>query len=65
MWIALSRKKWGTYVNLRYDGKTFSLGKLPEYDPTGLLDLVLDARKRTRSVTILKALRDADKSLRY
>lgn len=66
MWIGFSRRKQGTYVELRYGkGKQFSLGWLPDRDPTGLLDLVLDARKRTRSVAILMALRDADKSLRY
>jgi hypothetical protein len=64
MWIALNHKKQGTYPVLRYGrGKVFSLGKLPD-SPTGLLDLVLEARKHTRSIAVLEALRDADKSMR-
>jgi hypothetical protein len=65
-WFTFSRQhKAGIYVTLDGKGKrSISLGKLPEDDPAWLLDLVLAAARRTRSVTVLKDLRDANKFLR-
>ncbi len=64
-WIGFSHRKQGVYVDLRYGrAKTFRLGKLSENSPTGLLDLVLAATRRTQSIAVLTALRDANKSIR-